>query len=267
MNLGSFFKINSSSIFVFIFGAFTWLIGFIYSQFPTTLSERDRQIVNFVFAPAVALGFLTLVNYTISKEIEAEAEKRSTENLDEQLESEMEDFRQQLEGDTNELKKAVESLDVSEEREKLLEIIRSIRFAPEKFHSSRKAAEEIAKWLDVRANRSALLKTALGAVSKANFNIPKKHKAKFNEDIRECINWLYDSILNRAACIVEPEKHASAISHMPEKNKPYEIAIKAIEKHLEEQENIKEYYVKSDTVKRIFKYIIIEFEKMSIKVR
>ncbi|WP_375514016.1 hypothetical protein [uncultured Nostoc sp.] len=144
----------------------------------------------------------------------------------------------------------------------MLEIIHSLEFAEQEFKAQRDAAREIAKWLNIKENKSALLKAALDAVSRAKCDISKKYKPKFDEDIRQCINWLYDSVLLRRGCEVEP-RHASALADIPEKYRPYEVALTAIQKYLEEEQELKKYNTKAPIVKIMLDELIKELKKKS----
>jgi hypothetical protein len=262
MSLSKFYKIKASLVFVFIFGAFTFFLGFVYNQLPKTLSDRDKQLISLIGAPTLVLAFLALINSTVSQEIESEIKSKKRElkdESDETLNLEMKDFMELYQDDTKNLKTAIESLDFSDKRDNLLRLITSLELAEQKFKAKRKAAEEIAKWLDIKENKSYLFKAAQNAVSKAKCNIPKKYKPKFDQDIRQCINWLYDSVLKRTGCEVE-SRHASAIVNLPEKYRPYEIALRAIEKYLEEQQELKPYYANSTVVKKMMDYLIKELK-------
>ncbi|QSJ15705.1 hypothetical protein JYQ62_28480 [Nostoc sp. UHCC 0702] len=270
MSWSSLGKIKASSIFVFIFGVYTFFIGFMYTQMPDKLSEQQKLFISFVGAPALALALLSLVNYSISKEVEADVnqkldtkEKELEYESQNKLESEIEYFMKEFQDKLKQLDTKINSFTYSQYRDDLLEISNSLNFAPKNFKAQRQANKEIVKWFDTPGNKLDLLNTALKAVSQAKCNIPKKHKQKFDDDIDQCINWLHDSVIERTGCVVERSKHASVIVHIPEKYKPYEVALRAIENHLKEKQELKQYYEKADTVQKVLDYLINELKTLS----
>ncbi|WP_375514015.1 hypothetical protein [uncultured Nostoc sp.] len=72
MSWSNFSKIKASLVLVFIFGAFTFLLGLAFNKLPNSLSDRDKQLISFIGVPAITLGFLALVNSRMLEEIESD---------------------------------------------------------------------------------------------------------------------------------------------------------------------------------------------------
>ncbi|MEH2361573.1 hypothetical protein [Nostoc sp.] len=258
MKFVSTFK-NSTLIFVFMFGAFTGVIGYTYN----VLSDRDKQILPFLGVPIV-LGFFGLISSTISKEIDEKAKEQGKQFSEEKVKI----FMQQVQKDAEELKQVVSEIpNLSEaQKKRIVRKISDLKNASDKYERSSKAAKIIAKWLDVKANKSILANTAFKAVSEANFNITEKYRDKFDEDIRNCINWLYASVLFGKCCVVEQERHASAIADIPGKYQAYETALKAIEKYMKEQEELKPELEKLFvTLEKMIDYLIEKLKTDPLK--
>ncbi|MBD2411784.1 hypothetical protein FACHB389_04650 [Nostoc calcicola FACHB-389] len=270
MNWSNLAKIKASLILVFIFGVYTFIIGLTYNQLPESLSDKQKQFISFIGSPAIAIFFLTLINYRISEEVEADVklqfdtkERDLKDEYQNKLEDENKYFIEKYKDYVKELESKIKSLTSSQKRDELLKIIYSLSSAPENFKATRQAEKEIVKWFDTPGNKLALLSTAEEAVSQAKYNIPKKYKEKFYVDIDQCINWLHDTVVERTECLVESSKHASVIVHIPEKYKPYEVALRAIENHLKENQYLKQYYDKADIVQTSIDYLINQLKTFS----
>ncbi|MCC5628321.1 hypothetical protein LC613_09445 [Nostoc sphaeroides CHAB 2801] len=260
-NLG---KIKASLIFVFIFGVYTFALGFTYNKLPESLSDKEKQLMSFLGAPALTLAFLTFVNYVISQEVKADVEQQRNilnEEKERSCDKEIEAFMNQYNESLKEIQTAIRSWNNSEERENLQNSLNALSSAKDIYNNRRFAAKQIAKWFDIKGNKLALFKTAQKAVSQAKCNIPKQYKQKFDQDIRQCINWLHDSVDERIAFEVQTSKHASAIIDI--KYIPYEVALKAIEKHLKERQELKQHYETTNIVTKVIDDLIKDLKELS----
>ncbi|MEH2320540.1 hypothetical protein [Nostoc sp.] len=273
-----FFVLRPSSVFILFFGILTGFIGYEYSHISKNPSEENKIIWYYFGSTAITLGSIKWIDSIVSKEIDAitdtNSEKRIKEidakaetDLDNRIEEKMNQFESDYSQELKDLEKDIYKLEITrEQRDEIIRKFESIRKPRKKYEARRKVNKEIASWLNYDDNKKKLLEVAMNSVSNSTCQIDEECKDKLNKNINECIIWLRYSVEDGQARKFQPERYASAmIKVSPGTYEAYKIALNAIKETLENQQETKELYKQTSTVKIMIQYLIDQIQELSEK--
>lgn len=232
MNREIYFKLRPSLFYISLFGIITFALGWAYNNIPEKLSSAQKQLLSFVGAPAITLGFLAFIHKTVTDEVE----ELSKSKLEERISLEMKDYKDRYSKDLQDLKEEILSLEIPDSnRKSVIKKLVSIETADQKFLVRRQTSKDIVKWLSNKDNKLSLLNTAISN-ARSNHDIPHEYEHEFDKDMRECILWLKYSLDYLKACHVDPQRHTSAMmAGMLGGASPYETALNAIKEKIQQQ--------------------------------